>query len=212
VNWTTVPTDDQFVRAAVGSGGTPAQRAEVETLARDLLMPEFIQHRNHGNPMDWYARLGHKFVKLAAGTKDPVRRFAIIAAEECTIYLLLEAQYVARARAHAELWPDEPFSPHDPAGAIDPATIPARARAAQALYDRMRKDLSRHMPEILPGKHVSSDHGGLDAKEMVLLEMLLLFEDNLRCALGQGYDRSNGDLTRELKAHGIPTTETPNSW
>jgi hypothetical protein len=200
LDWSKSLTDDELVRGMVGTGGTAAERAEVERMARELLVP-LLRAADADDLASEYRRCEDEFRSSSAS--HPVTAFAIVAATERSWMLHWDAQRLAEARGHHELWPSEPIDDQHVA-AIDPSTIDERARRLRADLARLRTLVYARIPEVFAARPVNARHDGTNAQRMIWM-----IEDNLRIASGGGYARSNNRLYQALVKHGIPTTYTP---
>ena len=203
VDWSAAPSEEVVLGAMVGTGGTAAQRAEVDQLARELLLPVWREARDSGSSNEYWL-WAEDFGKLADQLRDPVKAFAYVAVQVRASSLSDWADALAVVRLHKVLWPREPLV--DWERRLDVATVDARIRELEAAFERMKAFASRYvwpalgdapLPYTHPARYIQRD--------------MWMFETNLHIAKGGGYERSCGRVFFELRDHGFPT-EPSRGW
>jgi len=197
--WTTLPTDDQIVRAVVGVGGSAAERADAELLTRDLLLTSLRARSDLGTlqrSLDKMRR-GYELEKEQQ-PHDAFLRFAIL---EAVDHVRMQASRLAAARLKHDLWPSEPFpEPWDDSAAIDPAGV---ASAATALAARL-KDLEARYGQRLP-RVFAEQAPPLDSAELGEYRALALARNHLHVALTGDHASTGGSIYNVLSARGVET-------
>lgn len=146
--WTTAPTDDEIVAAIVGSDGSQEHRAEVEQIARDLLLPRL--RAKAGSDLAAIKRwLAYRKERYEAGRQVALDgAFLRSAVGDELDAIEVRATELAMARLHAELFPSE-HVPED-WGDVPELPIADIDREATRLAQRL-EDIERRYGPRLPG-------------------------------------------------------------
>ncbi len=203
--WTSMPSDDEVVRAIVGTAGSETRRAEAEAITRDLLLPRL--RRDTGKDLaklQWMLQAlvssYETFHREALG--DEFLRHAVF---HEVGDLGARADRLAVVRLKHALWPSEPFpETWENDTVIDPATVDG---AAAAVHHRMLEVEGRYrdrLPVVLGRAAVELDNPEYGGHRTVELA-----RNKIHIAHTGDYSVTAGHFYSELTKRGVNTRRHP---
>ena len=202
-SWTTTPSDDDLVRAIVGTGGSPEARADAERIARDLLISPLRSRQDVQAVRRVLGDLRRRYDDERRA--EPHEAFLRVALAESASMLSRQAGHLAEVRLHHDLWPNEPF-PQDwqfSAG-IDPATLPHAAAALAARLDELTVRYISRAPWVF-----GDQPPPLGSAELPTNRTLEIARNHIHVALTGDYSRTADVIHSVLVARGVPTFPIP---
>ena len=202
-SWTTVPSDDELVRAIVGPGGSVADRADVERIARDLLLaPLRARDSLDGlrQELDLLRRHFHDELR-----DEPHEAFLRVALGEAASHLRGQAARLAAARLQQDLWPREAFPEEWQSSAeTDPATV---ARAAAAMSARLDEITVRYIARV--PLMLGDPYPPVGSIELGTNRAFTIAPNHAHVALTGDYSKTADGIHDVLVARGMATYPIP---
>lgn len=197
--WTSLPGDDELVRAVVGGGGSAAERSDAEQLTRDLLLPGLRTRSDVAALRGSLEQLRRGYdIAKANQPRDAFLRFAILEAADG---IRMQASRLAAARLHHDLWLTEPFpEPWDGSAAVDPATVVGAATALEARLAQIEARYASRLPRVFAAQAPPLDSGELGEHRAVALA-----RNHLHVALTGDHAVTAGAIYSVLSARHVAT-------
>jgi len=200
--WKTLPTDEEIVKAIVGTGGSLDERIEADRLARELLLPNLRRDKELVSLL-WSLKL-LKMDYESAKKSESRNAFLRFAVSQAVSDIRSSAGGIAAARLKLALWPDEPFPEEwQNATGVDLATS---ASTAAALARRMKELEDRYGDRLAI---FGTEAPRLGTVEFGEHRSISIARNHLHVALTGDYSITSGSIFRVLSRRGVTTQRLP---
>ena len=200
--WNTPPSDDELVAAIVGSGGTADERADLERITRDLVLPR-LADRDPARLRWSLERMQRAYQTTRdAAIREAFLRFALL---DTLGELRARAAKLAAATLQARLWPAEPLpEPWEASAGIDPASVGPAAHAVEARITELTARYGGRVPQLFADAAPALDTVAFGEHRTVAL-----LRDHLHVALTGDTAVTAGEIYTVLAARGVATNRDP---